>query len=166
MRKRSVSALVASAVMVVALSPLEHAAIAGQAPVQLGGVPVPDAPLSLAVKQIHIKPEGSEIRFAVTATAAKKISTYTVSAYWYPPRGKRHGFASSVQHPPAALSKDVVHETSLQLPARAPIDVGTTVVLAVTAASFEDGTEWRPDPNRLTESVNKAAQELMAVGRQ
>jgi len=44
---------------------------------------------------------------------------------------------SGDQHPTSALSKDVAHEAALKLPKRAPIDVGTTVVVAVTAATFE-----------------------------
>ena len=65
--------------------------------------------------------------------------------------GKRHGFASAVQ--------------VLIFFAAVPVTIRRARyrVLAVTAATFEDGTEWRPDPNRLTESVEKTARELVAV---
>ena len=156
-------AVLVAATITATLCGHEHMAFAGQPPVQIGSVPIADAPLNLAVRRIHVQAEGSEIHFVVTSTATKKISTYTVTAYWYPPLGKRHGFASGEQHPASALSKDAVHEASLKLPKRAPIDVGTTVVVALTAAAFEDGTEWRPDSNRLTESVARTARELGAV---
>ena len=119
MRRRSVSALVASAVMAVALSTLEHAAIAGQAPVQLGAVPVPDAPLSLAVKQIHIKPEGSEIRFAHGPTLVLLATTLGAEPPPTDPPVRPLTTIISVAETVSVLPQDVKHPIRTRLLDRA-----------------------------------------------
>ena len=119
-------------------------------------LPSANAPITLAAAQVATNP--SSLSFTATHAGPKKVSAYTVSVYWFPPAGQRHGFMSKEQQPSTSLGNADVQKAVMALSDRVALGSDSTLIVAVTSATFDDGTEWKND--QINTLVDEKAREL------
>lgn len=119
-------------------------------------LPSADAPITLDAVRVTTGP--SRLAFTATNAGPKKVTAYSVSVFWFPPAGQRHGFMSQEQQPPTSLGSGEVQKAVMPLFDRMTLGPETTLIVAIRSATFDDGTEWKN--NDLNGRVDEKAREL------
>lgn len=119
-------------------------------------LPSANGPITLDAVRVTTGP--SRLAFTATNAGPKKITAYSVSVFWFPPAGQRHGFMSQEQQPSTSFASGDVQKAVMPLFDRMPLGPETTLIVAVRSATFDDGTEWKQSD--LNGRVDEKAREL------
>jgi hypothetical protein len=119
-------------------------------------LPTANTPITLDAIRVTTGP--SRLAFTATNAGPKKVTAYSVSVFWFPPAGQRHGFMSQEQQPSTSLGTGEVQKAVMPLFDRMPLGPETTLIVAVRSATFDDGTEWKHSD--LNGRVDEKAREL------
>jgi hypothetical protein len=119
-------------------------------------LPSANAPITLDAIRVATNP--SSLAFTATHTGQRQVSAYTLSVFWFPPVGQRHGFISQEQQPPASLRNGDAQKAVMPLSDRVPLGADTTLIVAVRSVAFDDGTAWKND--EINAQVDEKAREL------
>jgi hypothetical protein len=149
---RKMSAL---AVLVFVVSGLVLAAWRVEAQARV--ITMPSAEVSLTLGAIQVMPDSSTVSFTATNTGSKSVRSYSVSAFWFQPRG-RLGFTTQVQRPSTSLGMGQSHQATMSVDNRVSLGSETSLIVVVKTVTFDDGTSWNDD--NVIDHVNQRAREL------